>query len=473
MKSKFNFIRIPLILINIIVSIILLVGVNKLDILPTRYFVIAASAVVIINLLISLLLWLKNIILRIIGIILSVLLITVSIIGTTYINETNHFLDTSFNNNVVERTSYNVVVLKDSPYNKIEDLTDKTLGYLKEEKDSISKLEESVSILSTQYEDLYELYEKLLNGEIDSIMIDEAYLDVLKEDYPDIDEKIKVIYTFDLETIIEKKPTTQEEELVRPINIFISGSDSRSDNISNKSRSDVNMIVTINPNTHTMLLTSIPRDYYVQVHGQTGLKDKLTHAGIHGMEISTKTVEDLFDIEIDYTIKIGMNAVPAVVDLVGGIEIYSDTTFNSFHLQGWVVQKGMNKMDGKKALAYARERYAYASGDRHRIQNQQQVLEAVLEKVLADKTILLKYDELLTSLGNLYRTDIPRDLITEFVKEQIDTMPKWEFETQWVNGTGASMNTNTAPSFKSYVMIPYDDDVKNASIKIKEVLSAE
>ena len=473
MKSKFNFIRIPLILINIIVSIILLVGVDKLDILPTRYFVIAASAIVIINILISLLLCLKNIILRIIGIIFSILLIIISIIGTTYINETNHFLDTSFNNNVVERSSYNVVVLKDSSYNKIEDLTDKTLGYLKEEKDSISKLEEAVSILSTQYEDLYELYEKLLNGEIDSIMIDEAYLDVLKEDYPDIDEKIKVIYTFDLETIIEKKPTTQEEELVRPINIFISGSDSRSDNISNKSRSDVNMLVTINPNTHQILLTSIPRDYYVQVHGQTGLKDKLTHAGIYGIDISTKTVEDLFDVEIDYSIKIGMNAVPAVVDLVGGVEIYSDITFDSYHMPGWVVQKGMNKMDGAKALAYARERYAYASGDRHRIQNQQQVLEAVLEKVLADKSILLKYDELLSTLGNLYRTDIPREVITAFVKEQLDTMPTWTFETQWVDGKGASMNTHTAPAYKRYVMIPYDDDVKNASIKIKEVLSAE
>ena len=472
MKSKFNFIRIPLILINIIVSIILLIGVNKLDILPTRYFVIAVAAIVIINLLICLLLCLKNIVLRIIGIIFSILLVITSIIGTNYINETNQFLDTSFNNNVVEISSYNVLVIKDSPYNKLEDLTDKTLGYLKDDKDSLSKLNKVVRLQSNQYEDLYGLYEKLLNGEIDSIMLNEAYIDVLKEDYPDIDEKIKVLYTFDLETIIEKKPTTSvEEEILRPINIFISGSDSRSDSIINKSRSDVNMLVTINPKTHQILLTSIPRDYYVQVHGQTGLKDKLTHAGIYGIDISTKTVEDLFDIKIDYSIKIGMNAVPAVVDLVGGIEIYSDITFKSFHMPGWVVKEGMNKMDGAKALAYARERYAYTSGDRHRIRNQQQVLEAVLKKVLADKTILLKYDELLNTLGDLYRTDIPREVITDFVKEQLDTMPTWKFETQWVNGEGASMNTYTAPSYKLYVMIPYEEDVKRASTKIKEVLS--
>lgn len=471
MKSKFNFIRIPLILINIILSIILVIGLNKLDILPTRYFIIALIAIIVINLLIGLLLYLKNIILRIVGIIFSILLITISIIGTSYINETNHFLDTSFNNNIVETSSYNILVLKNSPYNNIEDLEEKTLGYLKEEKNPISKLEEAVSIISMQHEDLYELYEKLLNGEIDSIMIDEAYLDILKEDYLDIDDKIKIIYSFNLETVIKKKTTNTEEELVKPINIFISGSDSRSDNITNKSRSDVNMLVTINPNTHKILLTSIPRDYYVQVHGQTGLKDKLTHAGIYGLDISTKTIEDLFDVEIDYSIKIGMNAVPAVVDLVGGIEIYSDITFNSFHMPGWVVQKGMNKMDGAKALAYARERYAYASGDRHRIQNQQQVLEAVLEKALSDKTILLKYDELLTTLGNLYRTDIPREVITAFVKDQLDTMPKWTFETQWVDGKGASMNTHTAPAYKRYVMIPYEEDVKQASAKIKEVLS--
>ena len=231
------------------------------------------------------------------------------------------------------------------------------------------------------------------------------------------------------------------------------------------------MIVSINPYTHEILLTSIPRDYYVQVHGKTGLKDKLTHAGIYGLNTSAKTVGNLFDIEIDYSVKVGMNAVVEVVDLVGGIEVYSDITFNSYHMPGWVVKKGMNKMNGKKALAYARERYAYASGDRHRIKNQQQVLEAVLKKAMTDKSLLLKYDKLLASLGKFYRTDIPADVIKAFMQEQLETMPTWTFTTQTVDGRGASLPTYTAPQYKRYVMIPYEDDVRKASINIKSLTS--
>lgn len=472
MKDKFNFIRIPLVLINIIITILLVIDIKKLDILPTKYLLIVIAILGIINVLCVLFLFLKNKIFKIIGIVLSIILISISVIALNYTQETNEFLNNAFNNNVVETSTYNVIILKDSPITSIDELKDQTLGYLKEEKNPIDILNNKVSTLSTEYEDLYELYDLLINKKIDSILIDEAYIDVLAEDYKDINDKIKVLYSFNLETKIEKVEL-DNQNLVKPMNIYISGSDSRSNNISNKSRTDVNMIVTINPNTHKILLTSIPRDYYVQVHGQTGLKDKLTHSGIYGIEISTQTMEDLFDIEIDYSVKIGMNAVVEIVDMVGGIEVYSDKTFNSYHYKGWVVQEGMNEMDGKKALAYARERYAYASGDRHRIQNQQQVLEAVLKKALSNKNLLLKYDELLNSLGNLYRTDIPREVITAYVKEQLDTMPTWTFETQWVDGQGASLPTHTAPKYKRYVMIPYEDDVKDASMKIKTIISEE
>lgn len=470
MKDKFSILRILIIIVNLIISAFLLVDIYKLDILPTKYLLLVIAIIGFINLIAIILLLLKNKITRIIGIIISILLISISIIGLNYTKETNNFLNSAFNNNIVETSTYTVIVLKDSNINKIDDLKDKTLGYLKEEKNPIDLLNNAVSTLSTEYEDLYELYDLLEKKELDSILIDEAYIDVLSEDYHDINKKIKVVYTFNLETKIEKQEETKEE-LVRPINIYISGSDSRSNNISNKSRTDVNMLVTINPKTHKILLTSIPRDYYVQVHGQTGLKDKLTHSGIYGLDISAKTMEDLFDVKVDYAVKIGMNAVEEVVDMVGGIEVYSDITFHSYHFPGWIVNKGMNDMDGKKALAYARERYAYISGDRHRIQNQQQVLEAVLKKALSDKSLLLKYDELLTSLGNLYRTDIPRELITAFVKEQLDTMPSWTFETQWVDGKGASLPTHTAPKYKRYVMIPYEKDVTNASLKMKSILS--
>lgn len=466
---KFKYIKVPLMIINILISICLLIKIENLDVLPTKYFLLISSVIVAINIITIILLSLKNTISRIIAIILSVILIIISIIGLSYIKDTNDFLNNSFNNNRVETSTYNVIVLKDSSVSEIKDLEGKKIGYLKDNIESLNQLKEQITPIEKEYEDLFELYDNLLNKNLAAILIDEAYLDVLSDDNQDLDKRVKVLYSFSLETKLEGNNT--HETKVKPLNIYISGSDSRSNNISNKSRSDVNMIVTINPNTHQILLTSIPRDYYVQVHGQTGLKDKLTHSGIYGLEKSTQTVEDLFDIKIDYSIKIGMNAVVEVVDTVGGIEVYSDRTFNSYHIPGWVVKKGVNNFDGKQALAYARERYAYASGDRHRIQNQQQVLEVVLKKVLSSKKLLLKYDEILTSLGNLYRTDIPREVITTYVKQQLDTMQEWTFESQWVDGKGASLNTHTAPKYKRYVMIPNEEDLKKAREKINNIIN--
>lgn len=469
MKNKFNIIRIPLIIINLIISIYIIISINKLNIIPTKYYIVVLTILALINIISIILLLLKNIIFRILGILLSVILIVSSIIGLKYVNNTNEFLDNSFGNNVIEISTYNVIVLNKSKYNNIDDIENKKLGYLNNSTEALNELNEIVKTENKEYEDIFDLYDDLINKKNDAILIDESYLDVIKDERKQLDDNIRVIHSFNQEFIIEK--TNKEEKLVRPINIYISGSDSRSNNIQNKSRSDVNMIVTINPNTNEILLTSIPRDYYVQVHGQTGLKDKLTHSGIYGLDISTATIEDLFDIKIDYSIKLGFNAVVEVVDLVNGIDVYSDKTFNSYHIKGWVVPKGMNHFNGKQALAYSRERYAYAGGDRHRIQNQQQVLEAVFKKILADKSILLKYDELLTSLGNLYRTDIPKEVITAFVKEQLDSGDSWTFESQWVNGKGASLNTHTSPKYKRYVMIPNEDEVEEASNKIKNLIN--
>lgn len=469
MKHKFNIIRIPLIIINILTSIYLVISINKLNIIPTKYYIIGLIILIAINIIAIILLLLKNIIFKIIGILLSIILITLSVIGLKYVNNTNEFLDKSFNNNVIEISTYNLIVLKNSKYSDIKDIENKKLGYLNNSNEALNKLNENVKTENFEYEDIFDLYDDLINKKTEAIIIDESYLDVIKDERKDIDKKIKVIYSFNQEFVIENN--NEESELVRPINIYISGSDSRSNNIQNKSRSDVNMIVSINPNTNKILLTSIPRDYYVQVHGQTGLKDKLTHSGIYGLDVSTATIEDLFDIKIDYSIKLGFNAVVEVVDLVNGIDIYSDKTFNSYHIKGWTVPEGMNHFNGKQALAYSRERYAYSSGDRHRIQNQQQVLEAVFKKIISNKKILLKYDELLTSLNNLYRTDIPKAVITAFVKEQLENGDTWTFESQWVNGKGASLNTHTSPKYKRYVMLPNEDEVEKASNKIKELIN--
>lgn len=455
----------------LVLSIVLLIVVKQLNVLPNKYFYLFCGIILLINIIGSITLFIKKKWTKIVTVFCYGILLIAGLVGIGFGVDTIEFLNKAFDNNHVEIATYDVVVLKSSKIEKLENLEGKTFGYLSNDSNKEEILKHICEIVLPtiqEGEDLYELYDKLLKGKIDSIVIDRAFLDVLFEEVAESEDKVKVIYSFDIETELTKDE--EKDAVLKSMNIYISGSDSRSKTIQNKSRTDVNMILTINPDTKTVLMTSIPRDYYVAVHGKKGLKDKLTHTGIYGLDVSRQTLEDLFDIDISYSIKVGMNAVVELVDLVGGVDIYSDTAFASSHINGWNVKKGINHMDGKHALAYARERYAYSSGDRHRILNQQQVLEAVLEKVISDKAILTKYDKLLNSLSNLYRTDIPKSIITDLVKMQIGDMSSWTFLSNSVSGKDSSGYTYSMPNSKLYVMEPNESDVKNATKLIESVL---
>ena len=398
-------------IISILLSIILIISIINLNIIPNKYLILITSIEILLLLLGIILNINKNKILKIIGIILLIITIIINSIGLYYINHTNKFIKHSFNNNIVEMNKYNVIVLKESNYNNIEEIKSE-IGYLKQDINYKEQLNKELK----EYNSIYELYEDLLNKKIESIILEDTYIELLKDDYKDIEEKIKIIYSFDITNEIKKQEETTE---LNPINIYISGSDSRSGRIESKTRTDVNMIVTINPHTNKILLTSIPRDYYVRLHGTTGYKDKFTHSGIYGIEMSKTTLEDLFNIKIDYTIKVGFQSVIQIVDLIGGIDIESDQTFTTHCKDGGAertyVTKGINHFTGPQALSYARERYAYQTGDNHRILNQQQVLEAIISKIAKNKSLILKYNELLDTLNNLYKTDIPESLIKIYI----------------------------------------------------------
>ncbi len=462
-------------------SAYLILVVNKLNVLPIKYLIAFIVGIVLFNVIGHVTLFVKRKWPKIITGICYVALFVVSFLGINYGLDTLDFLNKSFNNNDVEVTTYDLVVLKDSNFNDVKDLDNEHIAFISNDENhdkAYDELKSKVNFIEKEYTDIYDIHKDFYTSKFAGAFIDSSLLEILDDEASMYDcadrcsfkDDYKVIYSYDIEI---KKEVKNEDVKLKPINIYLSGSDARSKVIQNKSRSDVNMVLTINPDTRTLLITSIPRDYYVDVYGKTGLKDKLTHAGIYGIDTSRKTVEDLFDIEIPYSIKISMSSVTEVVDLVGGVDIVSDTEFNSFHYRGWKVKKGVNHMDGEHALAYSRERYAYASGDRHRILNQQQVLEAVLKKVIQDKTFLTKYDKLLDSLSSLYRTDIPSSLITEIVKRQIDDMSGWTFLNNSVSGSDASSATYTAPNSKRYVMVPYEKDVKEAHDKIESVLKGQ
>lgn len=463
-----NILKIILSILTIILSIICIFTIKGLNMLPNKSFIIFVSIMILFN-LIGLLLYTKKKRLNIIGLVISIITIIISIIGYYYGSETIDYLKHSFNNDSVEISEYGLYVLKKNNF-ELNDI--KNFGYLNDEsaEKAVKELKSRTNAEELYYDDMYTLSSDLKDNKINSMLLDKTYYNMLLDENEISEDDIKLIYSFNIE--VKKKVTKQSVDTLKPFNIFLSGSDARSNYIASKTRSDVNMIISVDPKKKTILLTSIPRDYYVSVYGKTGLKDKLTHAGIYGIDTSVKTVENLFDINIDYYIKVGFSSVIEVVNLIDGIDIESDKAFISHCGDGGAiktnVKKGMNHFKGGQALSYARERYAYSLGDRHRILNQQQVLEAVINKVATDKSILLKYDKLLKSLSKLYKTNIPSELISLLVKNQLEDMSSYKIERQSVSGSDASMNTYTAPSKKRYVMIPYEKDVKRASKNIKK-----
>lgn len=462
---------------SIVMSIILTKHVIELDMLPNKFFIMYIVGISLINLINIIFIIPKKIVFNIISIILSVVLIVGSGIAVHHINNIDTFLEKAFNNIEYELTNYSVVVLNDSDYKNLEDLDNKSIGYvtLDSKKNEYANLfEGKVNVELKEYDNSYVMYEDLTKKRINAMIIDDIYLEFLKDEDSKIEKKIEVIYTFEIKDEVGKTHNDYTNEL-KTFNILITGSDARLfDRIQSKTRSDVNMIMTVNPNTHEILLTSIPRDYYVQLHGTTGVKDKLTHSGIYGMNMTKTTIEDLLDIRFDYVVKVGFGTVINVVDTIGGIDVYSDREFNSYHMKGWTVPKGMVHMNGKQALSYARERYAYPNGDNHRVQNQQQVLEAIFTKAMTDKSLLSKYEDVLNSLRSLYVTDIPSLLIKRIVKQQLSDMKSWKIARQQLSGTGKmGVETYSMPGWKLWVMLPDDESVKKNSENINNMINGK
>jgi len=474
--KKKSFIKLTISIIILIISLIFIFFINRLGVLPSKYLYIIVSIIFVINTIAMTLLLSKGIIKNLIGGFIYILILVISGFGIKYSSNTLDYLNKGFNNNNVEYDTYNVIVLKNSSYNKLDDLKNSNMGYLFIELDNdkyLEKIKKEIDVNLSQM-DVSELYNGLIDNKIESILINDAYISLLEEEIKEFSTKTRVLHSFDVESKKDNKNEKLKE--LKPVNIYISGSDSRSGSISSRGGSDVNIIATLNPKTHTILLTNIPRDYYVQLHGTTGLKDKLTHSGIYGIDMSKKTIEDFMGIDINYTVKVGFKSVIKLVDLVGGIDIHSDIAFRTHCGDGGAkevnIKVGKNHLNGAQALSFARERYAYSDGDRQRGRNQQQVIQAIFNKMISDKSILLKYDSLLNSFSSLYRTDIPKDFVTLLIKNQLENMSSWEIISQSVDGTGASRKTYSMPGYDNlYVMIPKQDTIIKAKDKINEILN--
>lgn len=405
--------------------------------------------------------------------ILAIMLTAIYILGANYFGKTIGFLQNITTALEYETQEYSVLALKESGFGKIEDLKDKTIGFQQNNPNlelAKSALAEKISHESKEESDLANLMVDLVDNKVSGIVLASTYLETLKENQKEFYRSTKVIYTYEIK--YKKTADTNKAKVTEePFIVYISGSDSRN-KLSNADRSDVNMLAVVNPSTNKILLVSVPRDYYVQLHGTTGNKDKLTHAGIYGIDMSKYTLQDLFGVTINYTAKVGFTGVEKVVDALGGIDINSDTNFIARANRNCRIYKGAQHVNGQCALAYARERYAYATGDRHRVKNQQEVLSAIIKKATQPQ-YLIRYTDILASLEGSFITSLSYDEITSFAKLQLNTMKGLKIESISVDGKGAMLPTYSMGSQPLSVMIPDQTTVDTAKEKINIILEGK
>lgn len=261
----------------------------------------------------------------------------------------------------------------------------------------------------------------------------------------------------------------------KPFTVYISGKDTYG-NINKKSRSDVNMIVVVNPKVHKILMVSIPRDYQVTLSEHGDATDKITHTGIYGIDTTVKAAEDLVGVKMNYYLMVNFSTVVEFIDAIGGITVNSDYDFsankrneNEVETETFHYVKGKNKLNGDEALAFARERHAFTDGDVQRVKDQQKVFEAVVKKSTNSKTLLSKYPALLNSLGKYMRTNMSEDEIKALIKMQLSEMPNWKMESYTLTGFDSYQSTYTGGSQELYVMEPDEQSVETAKTKIKNL----
>jgi LCP family protein required for cell wall assembly len=369
---------------------------------------------------------------KIIALIFSFLFGAAFLLGIIYLGSTIGFLD-NITTMDIEPETYYVVVRDDDEYKELKDISGETVeAYGKKDNldKACNKLKEKVSCEIEKTEDLVGAASDLTEGKSNVLfLISEDYKNIAKEK-EGFDDDTKILYKIRLISsgLVKAKHVNVSKE---SFNVLISGVDSYG--AIYDGRSDVNMVATVDPKNRKVLLTTIPRDYYLPVAGKDGSYDKLTHFGLMGTESLVKAVEDLLGIEINYYSKVNFSTLVELVDAVGGITVYSDYDFTS-KVGNYTYVAGENYLNGEEALAFARERYAFADGDFQRNKNQQAVIEGLINKLSGSTTLLLKYTSILNSLGDSVDMNMPPSDIKALVRMQTGDMKSWDVEKQNITG---------------------------------------
>ena len=426
------------------------------------------------------------------GKILAVLLCVVLGYGCYILANTNAALNkiTADAETSKEVAQMNIYVLDEDSATSIDDAASYTFGILgsmdRDNTDyTVSQIEETTgqSLTLKEYDDMTALADGLYTQEVGAIIINEAYASVLEDTdgYDDFSSKVRTLSTVKHET--ETKPvesTISADDIVsKPFVLYLSGCDQSGD-ISTRGRSDVNILAVINPETKQILLLSTPRDYYVELSiNKGGMKDKLAHAGIWGIDVSMDTLGNFYGLDVGMYFKVNFTGFKAVIDALGGVEVDSDVAFTagtnaSSQSTGrtYTFKKGINKLDGDAALAFSRERHAFSDGDRQRGRNQMKVIAGVVKK-LQSSAMLTNYAAIMNSVSESFETNMTTEQIQALVKMQLSDMASWNIVSHSVTGSDSSAKTYSSPRLNHYVMIPNDDSVAEAKDLIQKVMDGE
>lgn len=463
-------------LIAILVQELFIFLLMGLDILPAKYAITLIILLLLINLGVIKLInsTKRGTNQRLVGLIVLIAFVNILLIGCSYLyNTLDTFARISEDGRQMEH--YHVIVLTDSKYEEVEQIEGKTVYVV----DSKSKMyNEAEQRLLTKVDVKYKkepdpttvsehLIDKKNKKKDKIIFLSKNNYEMLCDDNKDFKKGTKIIYTVSVAVKSDdfaKRINVTED----PFNILISGVDTRG-GIEDVCRSDVNMIVTVNPETREILLTSMPRDSYVKLHTYE-MMDKLTHTGIYGVEETIATIEDWLEIDINYYYRVNFVMLVDLVDAIGGVTVDSPVAFKSA-VSEYTYVEGENELDGKGALYFVRERKAFKKQDEARIANQQRVLKAILKKVTQSEVILTGYTDILDAVEGSMQTNMSNKDITSLVKMQLKDMSGWTIKTTSVDGDGASKGTySMGPNRPLFVSIPKEESVENAKSKIRGVM---
>lgn len=471
--------------ILVISTVFLSSTIVYLDMLPTKYLVLLG---ILLFALVILLIYKLNhkalVITKLLVSFISILLIIIEFFISINLIFSLDFINNIFDNNKSSEV-YGLYVNKDT-YKNINELNDKSLViYTKDENVSsaVESLNNKINFKTVSKDSIENAIELVKNEEVQGLLINEGLIDLFIEESE-----------FDLAKLYEVKINLMNDDSFKEVNvkkesfvIYLSGVDS-SGRVANSSRSDVNILAVVNPKKGKILLVSTPRDYYVTLASKNS-KDKLTHAGLYGTDESAHTLGLLYEVDINYYVRVNFSSFVKLINALDGITVDVEKPDYRYNLgidcgSGYVCEQnsqrefgddiikfkyGKKTLNGEEALAYARNRYQYAGGDNDRQLHQQQVLQGIVEKVMS-KSILTKYNSILTSLSSGIKTNIDKDTISALVNKQLKDNISWSIESVVATGTDSYDYCYSTGKSKAYVMVPDEESVNNIKNKIKEVI---